>query len=525
MVVNCLPLYMPPEDAVQAALSTNNSEESGDDQNDTDSQKRGRKKSKNSPKKPQHLRKAKSLTSIAIAEIELSDEEKQSRSDDEVLEDTRKSKKKKKSRMNSFGAHYSVKVHRQVEPRQAMIEETDAAPPSTHTYKSIETTVSDPEQSFDSEKAFQSVNPTNDDKSTKVDDKNPSPVGNGTNSSPQEPDEIVHKKPNKSPVTKSKSLGSVSESEDTSDPEDNKQGFEVNYLETTTTLPRLKRSSGSVSFPQRITISVPAINSVIAEESSLTSQQSCDSQPIPQAVPISSPEGAKDSQEEPKDSQEGTKDSQEEPKDSQEGSKDSQEEPKDSQEGTKDSEYIESNDNENSNTREDTDSPLLEAKETEVSECGQQPTANKPENEQSSNSKVLAPNAVEQVKKNQDTTADVSPTSRDVSPAASAQKSNTPPQEPSADHLASKESASLAMTPSPPPPSQSTHSPLTVTLLPPSPMTMNGDYVERSGWLTKLSHRKGMFGDKWQKRYFVLHRSWLYYFKKYGVSFVNCLLC
>lgn len=56
------------------------------------------------------------------------------------------------------------------------------------------------------------------------------------------------------------------------------------------------------------------------------------------------------------------------------------------------------------------------------------------------------------------------------------------------------------------------------TPLPGPPVTLDKDYTERSGWLNKLSHRKGMFGDKWQKRYFVLHRSWLYYFKKYGVS-------
>ena len=34
----------------------------------------------------------------------------------------------------------------------------------------------------------------------------------------------------------------------------------------------------------------------------------------------------------------------------------------------------------------------------------------------------------------------------------------------------------------------------------------------------------GMFGDKWQKRYFVLHGSWLYYFKKYGVAFFSLFL-
>ena len=60
---------------------------------------------------------------------------------------------------------------------------------------------------------------------------------------------------------------------------------------------------------------------------------------------------------------------------------------------------------------------------------------------------------------------------------------------------------------------------LQVTPLPSPPITLDRDYVERSGWLNKLSHRKGVFGDKWQKRYFVLHRSWLYYFKKYGVCY------
>ncbi len=56
------------------------------------------------------------------------------------------------------------------------------------------------------------------------------------------------------------------------------------------------------------------------------------------------------------------------------------------------------------------------------------------------------------------------------------------------------------------------------SLLPVIPPTLDQEYVQRSGWLNKLSHRKGVFGDKWQKRYFCLHRSWLYYFKKYGVS-------
>lgn len=484
MVVNCLPLYMLPDDAAQAALSNNNSEESSEDQNDTDCQNRGRKKSKNSPKKPQHLRKAKSLTSIAIAEIELSDEEKQSRSDNELLEDTPQTKKRKKSRLNSFGAHYSVKVHRQLEPIQATIEETDAAPPIRRTDKKAGSPVKDLGQSCDVEKPIQSTNPTINNERAEADDKEASSTD--TNPSPQEPDEIVQKKVSKSPVTKSKSVGSASEL-DISDPEDSKQGFEVNYLDTTSTLPRLKRSSGSVSFPHRISIvPVPATNSVIAEESSLTSQRSDDPQPTSPTVPDSS-------QEEPKNS-----------------------------------EKIETESLTNNDTQEVTDGSLDKTEGTEAPEGEQQPTASKPENKESTESEVPEPAdvIVEQAKpiENQDTTTDISPTSSDVLPAASVQKSSTPPrtQEPSpTDPLASKE---LATAPNPPStPSQSTPPPLTFTPLPSSPVTMNGDYVERSGWLTKLSHRKGMFGDKWQKRYFVLHRSWLYYFKKYGVSLI--LLC
>ena len=74
---------------------------------------------------------------------------------------------------------------------------------------------------------------------------------------------------------------------------------------------------------------------------------------------------------------------------------------------------------------------------------------------------------------------------------------------------------------------KATPQPPTTILLIPSPLpdppsTLDPSYIERSGWLNKLSHRRGIFGDKWQKRYFVLHRSWLYYFKKYGVS-ILCL--
>ena len=67
------------------------------------------------------------------------------------------------------------------------------------------------------------------------------------------------------------------------------------------------------------------------------------------------------------------------------------------------------------------------------------------------------------------------------------------------------------------PPTSNGQLAIRATPLPGPPVTFDQDYTERSGWLNKLSHRKGMFGDKWQKRYFVLHRSWLYYFKKYGV--------
>lgn len=70
------------------------------------------------------------------------------------------------------------------------------------------------------------------------------------------------------------------------------------------------------------------------------------------------------------------------------------------------------------------------------------------------------------------------------------------------------------------PPQQHTTILLIPSPLPVPPSTLDPSYIERSGWLNKLSHRRGMFGDKWQRRYFVLHRSWLYYFKKYGVSII-----
>ena len=490
MVVNCLPLYMPPEDAIQAAISNSTS-----DKNDTDNQNSD-KTPKSSPKKSQLLRKAKSLTSILIAEIDLSDEEKQSRSDDELLEDTRRSKKKKKSRMNSFGAHYSVQIHRQVERKESNIDETDAAPPPvSHPGKDIEHPVQHLSQSFDSEKLVQSSDPTNDKPvEQNAQAKEIPPAAQEHASSPQEPDEVVHKKPHKSPVIKSKSTGSAPELDDGSDPEDSKRGFEVNYLDTTSTLPRLKRSSGSVSFPQRITVHAPVANPVIVEESSLLSQQS-DEQPIdPTPTEVDQPDG---NQEEPKDSQQ----------------------------------VMTSNEKDASPPTDDQNAPSTQeicADNPQNNECKQPATAINAEQDPPNGTELPTGEIVDQAKptENRDTPNEI--TTNDVS-STSVQQS-TPPvtQEVSADPLPQKNGASLAGTANTPPPSTATQltpsqpSPLTLTLLPPSPVTMDGDYVQRSGWLTKLSHRKGMFGDKWQKRYFVLNRSWLYYFKKYGVS-LHCL--
>jgi hypothetical protein len=58
----------------------------------------------------------------------------------------------------------------------------------------------------------------------------------------------------------------------------------------------------------------------------------------------------------------------------------------------------------------------------------------------------------------------------------------------------------------------------TITPLPPPPPTIHPQYEEKGGWLIKLSHQKGVFGDRWQKRYFILNRMNLTYFKKYGDS-------
>lgn len=90
-------------------------------------------------------------------------------------------------------------------------------------------------------------------------------------------------------------------------------------------------------------------------------------------------------------------------------------------------------------------------------------------------------------------------------------------------NLLSQENAPPSAPPVQPPPQATPTQSLTFapSVLPDPPSALDIDYVERSGWLNKLSHRKGVFGDKWQKRYFVLHRSWLYYFKKYGVSLLR----
>ncbi len=483
---------MPPEDAIQAAISNSTS-----DKNNTDSQNSD-KIPKSSPKNAQLLRKAKSLTSILIAEIELSDEEKQSRSDDELLEDTRRSKKKKKLRMNSFGAHYSVQIHRQVERKESTIDETDAAAPVTHTDKDIEHPVQDLSlsQSCDSEKLVQSSDSTNDKLAEQnVQTKEISPAAQENASSPQEPDEVVRKKPHKSPVTKSKSTGSAPELDDGSDPEDSKRGFEVNYLDTNSTLPRLKRSSGSVSFPQRITAHVPATNPVIVEESSLSSQQS-DNQPIePTPTEVDQPDG----------NQEGRKDSQQ------------------VMTASENDASVPTDDHNASTQKTSADNLQNKDNVNETLECEQQPaTASNADQDPPNGSEPSSTGEIAKPTENRDTPNEITLDTNDVSSASVQQ--NTPPvtQELSADPLPRKEGASLAGAANTPPlstqPTPSQPSPLTFTLLPPSPVTIDGDYVQRSGWLTKLSHRKGMFGDKWQKRYFVLNRSWLYYFKKYGVS-------
>ena len=98
----------------------------------------------------------------------------------------------------------------------------------------------------------------------------------------------------------------------------------------------------------------------------------------------------------------------------------------------------------------------------------------------------------------------------------SASSSPTAPAQ-SATPLSTSPPPTTAGGPAQAPPTTGSGLALRASPLPPPPVTLDKDYTERSGWLNKLSHRKGVFGDKWQKRYFVLHRSWLYYFKKYGV--------
>ncbi|XP_003383244.1 PREDICTED: uncharacterized protein LOC100634423 [Amphimedon queenslandica] len=67
--------------------------------------------------------------------------------------------------------------------------------------------------------------------------------------------------------------------------------------------------------------------------------------------------------------------------------------------------------------------------------------------------------------------------------------------------------------------SGSSGKPNLITVLPPPPfVSVIPRYETKGGWLIKLSHRKGVFGDKWQKRYFILNGPILNYFKKYGDS-------
>lgn len=466
MVVNCLPLYSPPEEAIRASTEDQHS------RNDTNDRT-----PKGSPKHQKSLlRKAKSLTSIAITELELSDEERQSRSDDEILEDTHHKKKKKKARLNSFGAHYSVKVHRQIDPMQAGIEEIDSAPPITHTNREIDQPVQDLSKSLESEKfseptseVIQSSDSTGNQQTiTSMSEPHVDAATEVTTATTQEkppqngpfqvPDEKVIKKRSskKSPVTKSKSTGSAPELDDASDPEESKRGFEVNYLETTTTLPRLKRSSGSVSFPQRIhrtnTISVTRGHPPVVIEENPVLMAELQPSEINGGGEMEQPDGV--------------------------------------QEHTLQV---------TANSEEQQDLPNIK----QISENNQEAmVASKPDN---SNTEQLKTERAEGSNLGEGKNEKVSTIKQEPSPAFLNESEPTPP--------------TLSQPTSPQPSSVAvTSSQLMVTPLPLSPITLEGDYIERSGWLTKLSHRKGMFGDKWQKRYFVLHRSWLYYFKKYGVS-------
>ena len=727
MVVNCLPLYMPPKEAITAAEST-----AKDSADTTDKEAGG--DSKDGPSEsqsPSHgpIRKAKSLTSIAIAELELADEERVTQSDDEVLEDNPRVNRKKKKPRGSFGAHFSVRVHHQ---QKIATEETDAAPPVTHTDKDIERPVqdlggSDQPVKFEVAQKSQATSeePTQQNARASVSperEKSPAPklqsvpedAENERPSDTPQLNEEVHQKRTKQPVHKANSTGSMAEYDDTSDPEDHKSGLEINYLNTTSTLSRLKRSTGSVSFPQnpitmtaQVTVeniqplvqatevqpvnvpteqavdtsvpteqtvdtSVPseqAVDTLVpteqavdtsvpteqavdtsvpseqavdtsvpseqAVDTSVPSEQAVDtSVPSEQAVDTSVPsEQAVDTsvpseqaveaspisleagqeavvgngQEEPKqavgvdstDSKEETADvSQNDVEQPITASSETTDVPEPTEDAPRDSEQPSPATSvelvqdtsvamEQLPTVGDESTPAITTEPSQDPPEPEQPTATGSDPSSTAEPSEDGPKPAEQP-----TTAGDEPTSADTEPSqespqepalttdesttASVQQAtpstDTEPSGVQQPTLASSESttanvqqapnteastvnqptlasnestvthvqqaappngAQASASPIPPkasllptneaPPTSTAPQPtpqnrLPVTPLPRSPVTINCNYIERSGWLTKLSHRKGMFGDKWQKRYFVLNRSWLYYFKKYGVS-------
>ena len=413
MVVNCLPLYDPPH----VVFPT--------EEIDHVTKSRSAPKS-NSRLSRRPFRKAKSLSSVAIGEIELSDEERAAKSDDELLQSPSVTRRKRQRfGTGSYGAHYSVKVHNRITEGPATESSDSELTVGTtiiESTKEASTVQKLGDEAIEGEKM--KPIPSLETAPSAISKKGDPSVENN----PLESGDVVMRK--SSPHRrKSNSTGSLAEIEDRSDSEEPKGVMEVNYYSTT--LPRLKRSSGSVSFPQRIHLdgnADPFPNPSQATEVHLTSNEEVDSP-------------------------------------------------------TKD-------DDQSSNHK--MESPPS----------------------QSENSLTLT----------SDTTSVIvnSPPSKTLTQTQTGSvDSGFPLDKPSSEAeptAVSSEAEPTAVSSETGPTAVSHPSPLIPTLLPHPPTTIDQDYVSRSGWLNKLSHRKGVFGDKWQKRYFVLHRSWLYYFKKYGVS-------
>lgn len=402
MVVNCLPLYEPPPDVFLA--------------DEVDSVTNSPSTSKSNDRMSRRpFRKTKSLSSVAIGEIELSDEEKAARSDDELLHSTSVARKKRpRFGTGSFAAHYSVKVHN----RTTLVNDSEGpGTESTDLGFTAGTTINESTEEASTVQKLE-VDATEGEKLNKTHtlETAPSDISNNVDpfieTNPVGTGDVVVRKPSPN-RRRSNSTSSIAEIEDRSDSEEPKAVMEVNYYPTT--LPRLKRSSGSVSFPQRIDLDGNAGPFPNPSETNKVHRTS----------------------------------------------------------------------------NEEVDSP------TEGES-------------QSPNHKIESPPSHSET-----ITADVTSVLVNGSPSKTLTETQTgsvdsgfPPDSPTYTSNSSEKEPTAAPHPSP----------LTPTLLPRPPTTIDQDYLERSGWLNKLSHRKGVFGDKWQKRYFVLHRSWLYYFKKYGVS-------